>query len=142
MTQPTNRDTPSVPGAAKHLPAGASQHKTAGPYSPVLIVDARRLVIISGQAAINHEGEVVGDTIEEQGRLTLENCFAQLDTAGATPADVFKVNAYLTDLAEWPRFNAVYETMFPPPRPVRTAVQAGLLMTLKVEVELWAALPD
>jgi len=27
--------------------------------------------------------------------------------------------------------------MLPQPRPVRTAVETGLLMTLKVEVEMW-----
>ena len=123
---------------AKSLPAGATQHVTAGPYSPVLIVSPGQLVVISGQAAIDAGGKVVGETIEEQTRFTLENCRQQLATAGCTFADVFKVNAYLTDLAEWPRFNAVYREFMPEPRPVRTAVQTGLLMTLKVEIEMWA----
>ncbi len=122
----------------KRVPHGASQHKTAGPYSPVLEVEPGKLVVISGQAAIDPEGTVVGDTIEDQTRLTIENCFAQLATAGCSPADVFKVNIYMTDLAEWPRLNAVYREMMPDPRPVRTAVRAGLLLTLKVEIEMWA----
>jgi 2-iminobutanoate/2-iminopropanoate deaminase len=124
--------------SAKMVPPGASQHVTAGPYSPVLIVSPGQLVVISGQAAIDHAGNVVGETIEEQARLTLHNCRQQLATAGCTLADVFKVNVYLTDLAEWPRFNVVYREIMPEPRPVRTAVQAGLLMTLKVEIEMWA----
>ena len=122
---------------AKRLPEGASQHTTAGPYSPVLEINPGKLVVISGQAALDHHGHVIGETIEEQTRLTLENCFAQLASAGCTPADVFKVNIFMTDLAEWPRLNAVYQEMMPPPRPVRTAVQAGLLFTLKVEIEMW-----
>ncbi len=126
------------PSPAKMLPAGASQHTTAGPYSPVLIVSPGQLVVLSGQAAIDHDGKVIGETIEEQTRLTLENCRTQLATAGCTFQDVFKVNVYLTDLAEWPRFNTVYREFLPEPRPVRTAVQAGLLMNLKVEVEMWA----
>ena len=53
--------------------------------------------------------------------------------------DVFKVNVFLTDLAEWPRFNAVYARIMPKPLPVRTAVGVGLLETFKVEIEMWAA---
>ena len=126
---------------AKLLPRGASQHTTAGPYSPVLEVNPGKLVVISGQAALDHEGKVIGETIEEQTRLTLENCFAQLASAGCTPADVFKVNIFMTDLDEWPRLNAVYQEMMPIPRPVRTAVQTGLLFTLKVEIEMWGVRP-
>jgi 2-iminobutanoate/2-iminopropanoate deaminase len=126
---------------AKLLPQGAMQHATAGPYSPVLEVDARRIVVISGQVAVDLAGRVIGETIEEQTLATLENCIRQLGVANCTLADVFKANIYLTDLALWPRFNAVYEAMVPPPRPVRTAVQAGLLPGFIVEIEMWAAKP-
>ena len=40
----------------KTKPRDARQHVTAGPYSPVLEVDARRLVVISGQVAIGRSG--------------------------------------------------------------------------------------
>jgi len=123
---------------SKTLPKGARQHVTAGPYSPVLEVDARRLVVISGQVAVDLEGRVIGNAIEEQTRVTLENCAAQLATAGCSLSDVFKANIYLTDLGHWARFNAVYEEMMPAPLPVRTAVQAVLLPELLVEIEMWA----
>jgi 2-iminobutanoate/2-iminopropanoate deaminase len=122
----------------KARPKGARQHATAGPYSPVLEVDAARLVVISGQVAVDMSGAVVGATIEEQTRATLENCAGQLASAGCTLGDVFKVNIYLTDLGEWSRFNAVYEEMMPEPLPVRTAVQAVLLPGFRVEIEMWA----
>ena len=122
----------------KARPKGARQHATAGPYSPVLEVDATRLVVISGQVAVDMDGAVVGSTIEEQTRATLENCAAQLASADCTLGDVFKVNIYLTDLAQWARFNAVYEEMMAEPLPVRTAVQAVLLPGFLVEIEMWA----
>ena len=122
----------------KRRPAGARQHVTAGPYSPVLEVDARHLVVISGQVAVDLDGSVIGETIEDQTRVTLENCAAQLASAGCGLGDVFKVNIYLTDLAEWERFNLVYEAMMPAPLPVRTAVQAILLPGFRVEFEMWA----
>ncbi len=60
-------------------------------------------------------------------------------TAGCTFDNVFKVNVYLTDLSIWDRFNVVYRSMMPEPRPVRTAVGTKLLPGLLVEIEMWAA---
>ena len=108
-------------------PRGAKQHVTAGPYSPVLEIDARRLVVISGQVAIDIDGAVIGETIEEQTRATLANCATQLASADCTLGDAFKVNIYLADLGQWARFNAVYEEMMAEPLPVRTAVQLSLI---------------
>lgn len=122
----------------KRVPSGAVQHRTAGPYSPVIEIDARRLVVLSGQVAVDLDGRVVGDSIEEQTRSTLENCRRQLAAAGVGFADVFKVNVYLHDLADWSRFNDVYEEIIPRPLPVRTAVQAILLPRFRVEIEMWA----
>jgi 2-iminobutanoate/2-iminopropanoate deaminase len=126
---------------AKHLPLGATQHATAGPYSPVLEVQADRLVVISGQVALDPQGNVIGDDIEEQTRHTLANCQRQLKSAGCGFSDVFKVNVFLADVAEWARFNAVYAEAMPQPRPVRTTVGAVLLPGLRVEIEMWAAKP-
>lgn len=122
----------------KSRPRNARQHVTAGPYSPVLEVDARHLVVLSGQVAVDLEGHVIGATIEEQTTATLRNCAGQLATAGCTLADVFKVNIYLADLADWERFNSIYEDIMPGPLPVRTAVQAILLPGYLVEIEMWA----
>ena len=125
----------------KRVPAGAVQHRTAGPYSPVLEVAADRLVVLSGQVAVDLDGKLVGETIEEQAVAALDNCRRQLATAGCSFADVFKVNVYLADVAEWSRFNAVYEAHMPAPQPVRTGVQAVLLSGFRVEIEMWAVKP-
>lgn len=132
------KDSSSFDSPAISLPENAGQHKTAGPYSPVLIVDPGKLVVISGQAAIDKKGNVIGDTIEEQTAYTLDNCSIQLSSAGCSLDDVFKVNVYVTDLDMWPQFNTVYKQYFNDPKPVRTAIQTGLLMNLLVEIELWA----
>lgn len=122
----------------KRRPQGTRQHVTAGPYSPVLEIDAQRLVVISGQVAVDLEGRVVGTTIEEQTGATLGNCADCLASAGCTLGDVFKVNIYLADLGHWTRFNEIYEKAMPEPLPVRTAVQAILLPRYLVEIEMWA----
>ncbi len=125
----------------KRVPAGATQHSTAGPYSPVLEIQTDRLVVISGQVAVDPKGNILGDTIEDQTRATLANCSRLLATAGCTFADVFKVNAFMTDLNDWNRFNAVYMEIIPEPRPVRTTVGAKLLRSFLIEIEMWAAKP-
>ena len=80
--------------------------------------------------------------MEEQAEATLENCRRQLASAGCDFSDVFKVNVYLADVAEWARFNAVYAKTMPAPQPVRTAVQAVLLEGFRVEIEMWAVKRD
>ncbi|HRP54440.1 RidA family protein [Agriterribacter sp.] len=120
------------------LPSGAGQHQTAGPYSPVLEIDPGKLVVLSGQAAIDPNGNVVGNTIEEQAAYTMDNCLRQLISTGCGFNDVFKVNVYLKNLEDWPRFNEVYREYFTGTLPVRTALKAGLLMNLLIEIEMWA----
>jgi len=127
--------------SAIRVPENASQHKTSGPYSPVLIIEPGKLVVISGQAAIDMEGNFIGETIEEQAAYTLDNCRKQLAVAGCGMDKVFKVTVYLKDIADWGRFNKVYVKYFEDAiMPARTAIQAGLLGTLLVEVECWAVL--
>lgn len=130
----------AIPATAPaiQVPA-ASQHDTAGPYSPVLEVTSSKLVVISGQVGVGRDGKLVDADFAGQARATLANCAAQLAAAGCTLADVFKVNCYVTDLADWPAFNAIYREIMPAPLPVRTTVQAGLLEDFRIEIEMWAA---
>jgi 2-iminobutanoate/2-iminopropanoate deaminase len=82
--------------------------------------------------ALDLEGNIVGDTIEDQTRQTLANCRRLLESAGCTLEDVFKVNAFMTDINDWNLFNAVYIEMMPEPRPVRTTVGVKLLRTFSL----------
>ncbi|WP_067515695.1 RidA family protein [Endozoicomonas ascidiicola] len=126
----------------KRVPQGAVQHKTAGPYSPVLEVMPGTTVLLSGQAPLDMEGNTIGETIEEQTRITIEHCIRLLDNAGCTLENVIEVNVYLTDLSEWPRFNEVYKEYFKEPYPARTAVGVQLLNNFKVEITMRAMKPQ
>ena len=129
-------------GAPPIFVAAEKQHRTAGPYSPAIGVRAGSdIVILSGQAPLNDDGDVVGDTIDEQARVTLENCKMQLSAAGLTFGDVFKATVYLTDLGNWGAFNKVYKQYMCDPYPARTAIETGLLPGMLVEIEMWAAKP-
>ncbi|HEX9294597.1 MAG TPA: Rid family detoxifying hydrolase [Polyangiaceae bacterium] len=110
-----------------------------GPYS-----QGRKgggLVFVAGQGPFDATGKMLGSTIEEQTRATLENVKAIVEAAGATLADVVKVNVYLSDLAHFAAMNEVYASFFAEPYPARTTVQAGLLGFL-VEIDAIAALPE
>ncbi len=54
-----------------------------------------RLVVTSGQLALTGDG-TVPDGAEAQARLCLANCTAILREAGMGPADVIRINAYVT----------------------------------------------
>jgi 2-iminobutanoate/2-iminopropanoate deaminase len=109
-----------------------------GPYS-----QGRRaggFLFVAGQVPFDVQGNLVGPGIAEQTRAALQNVKAIVEAAGATLADVVKVNVYLTDLGNFAAMNEVYRTFFSEPFPARTTVQAGLLGFL-VEIDAVAALP-
>ena len=121
------------------MPERASQHITAGPYSPVLEIACSKLVVISGATSTDMSGKVLGDDVPSQTRYTLENCKKQLASAGCTFEDVIKTNVYITDLDHWDEMNKVYSEMMPKPFPARTCVGTKLLPHLLIEIEMWAA---
>ena len=120
------------------IPPSASQHTTAGPYSPVVCVRPGGIAALSGQGPLAANGEVVGATIQEQTVAALENCRRLLAAAGASWNQVFKVNAYLRDMSDWEAFNSVYRRYFEPPYPARTTVQAVLWGGIRVEIDMLA----
>jgi len=98
------------------LPGGAySQGLRAGDF-----------VFVAGQGPRNPKTGETGTTIEEQTAQVLENIKAILEAAGASMADVVKVTAHLSDLSHFDRYNKVYSSYFPDPKPVRTTVGSDL----------------
>ena len=109
-----------------------------GAYSQAL--RAGDFLFVSGQGPLDPvTGKVVGETIEEQTTRTIENLKAILEAGGATLADVVKVSAHLTDLANFEKYNKVYASYFPDPKPVRTTVGSQLL-GIMVEIDAIAYL--
>lgn len=110
--------------------AGASP---VGAYSQGL--RAGDFIFVSGQGPLDPAtGQIVGETVEEQTTRVLENIKAILEAGGASMADVVKVSAHLSDLALFERYNRVYATYFPDPKPTRTTVGSQLLGIL-VEID-------
>ena len=107
----------------------------AGPYSHAVV--ANGFVYVSGQGPVNPETGSTPDGFEDQVRQTFENLRTILEAAGSGLDGVVKVNAYLTDLTRFGRFNEVYREFFAHDPPARTTVGADLLGIL-VEVDCGA----
>ena len=104
-----------------------------GAYSQGL--RAGDFVFVSGQGPLDPvTGRIIGENIEEQTERVLENIKAILEAGGATMADVVKVSAHLSDLALFERYNKVYGSYFPDPKPTRTTV-GSQLMGILVEID-------
>lgn len=113
--------------------------KGDGPYAQAIV--SRGLVYVSGQGPLDRDGRIVGNTIEEQAKLTLDNVRLILQAAGCSMDNVTKVNVILADMADFERFNAVYRGYFASPYPARTCF-GGQLDGILVEIDVVAALPE
>ena len=112
----------------------------AGPYSQGMRVG--NLVFTAGMGPLDPEtGKVVGDTIEEQTELTIDNLSAVLEAAGTSLDHAVKATVHLQDLGDFAAFNRVYERRFSDPKPVRTTVGSDLL-GIMVEIDLIVVIPS
>jgi 2-iminobutanoate/2-iminopropanoate deaminase len=106
-----------------------------GPYSQA--VKTGGLIFCSGQIPLNPAtGQLIEGDIEAATRQVFGNIEAVLGAAGATLADIVKVTVFLTDLAEFGRMNAVYQSLMGDHKPARSTVQvAALPRGVKIEIE-------
>ena len=113
-----------------------------GPYSQG-IVTSGRMLFVAGQTPKDPATGTMPTDFRSQAELCLRNVKAIVEAAGATLADVVKVNAYLADLANFGAFNEVYATFFGAPYPARTTVGAVLPGgAVQVEIDVIVALPS
>jgi len=106
-----------------------------GPYSQA--IRAGDWVFLSGQGPLDPATkQIVGTTIQEQTRRTLDNLKAIVEAAGATMDDTVKSTVHLLDIADFDAFNDVYVTYFGDPKPARTTVQSVLWGGILVEIDL------
>jgi 2-iminobutanoate/2-iminopropanoate deaminase len=110
----------------------------SGPYSPGIIAEGR-FVYVSGQGPIR-DGVVIGESVGEQTKITLDNLAAVLAEADAGLADVVRCGVFLADMTDFDAMNRVYADVFPRPLPARTTVGAALAGIL-VEIDCVAVLP-
>ncbi|MEI5521244.1 RidA family protein [Streptomyces brasiliscabiei] len=70
-------------------------------FSHAVVATGTRVVFLAGQTALDADGKVVGETLEEQFERALGNLLTALKAAGGTPADLARVTVYATDVADY-----------------------------------------
>jgi len=100
------------------------------------------IVYVAGQLPIVPSApETRLASFEEQARRVLDNVIAILEAAGSGADLVLKSTVYITDVAHWPAFNAIYAERFGAHMPARTVVPvAALHYGYLVEMDAIAAL--
>ena len=116
----TNPDTMAAPG---------------GHYSHA--VKANGFVFVACQLPIARDGTKLMDApFEQQAQQTLDNIAAALTAAGSAIDRLVQMRVYVTDIASWPAFNAIYATWVGSSRPARAVVPVPQLhYGFKIEVE-------
>ena len=82
-----------------------------GPYSQAIEVNG--MLYLSGQIAIDPSvGKIVATDIEGQAEQCCKNVEAVLAAAGVDMSSVVKTTCFLANIADFKKFNAIYEKHF------------------------------
>ena len=109
--------------------------KPVGPYSQAIIEGD--FIFVAGQGPIDpRTGTRETGNVRAETTRVFENLKGILEAAGSSLEQVVKCNVYLRDINDFAAMNEVYKTVFQPPFPARTTIQAGALPRgFAVEIE-------
>lgn len=118
----------------------------AAAYSNLAEIDlgGTKLLILAGQAALDHEGELVGrDDMRAQTKRIFEAIGALLADRGATFAHVVNIRTYLTDMTRLREYGEVRVSYLGDNRPTSTTVEVSNLFRAGalLEVDITAVVP-
>ncbi len=128
--------TPIVP-AGQWIPPGISQ---------AMLIKGENLLVLSGLASSNSDGEIVGSDLESQLLQTFENMAATLKAAGTDFHSVTRLTYYVVNyqLSHLQVIRAVrdrFVNLEKPPASTLIGVAALALPSLLVEVDAIAVVP-
>ena len=117
------------------------------PGEPFRIAQGYRvgdLVIVSGQAAIDEQGQLVGvGDFDAQAEQAFASLRRTLEAAGSSLDKIVKVTIYLTDMSNFPKIVELRGRHFTEPWPADTIVGVTALALPELEIEIEAiALAD
>lgn len=97
------------------------------------------LVFVSGQAAIDEVGQIVGvGDFDAQAEQTFRNLSRVLEAGGSSLSRVVKVTIFLTDMSNFGKIVELRGTWFTPPYPADTIVEVSSLALPELELEIEA----
>ncbi len=112
------------------------------PYEPFRLSQGFRvgdLLLISGQAAIDENGALVGvGDFDAQAEQVFRNLQRVLEAGGSSLDRVVKVTIFLTDMGNFPKIVELRGKWFTPPYPADTIVEVTSLALPELEIEIEA----
>jgi len=114
-------------------PRGENTPVSHLPFSPAVRVG--NLIFVSGQAAVDRQGNIVDGDFESQFRRSLDNLRQVLEDAGSCLRQVIQTRNYVRDPKDLPLYNQLYREYFQAPFPARTTITSCLPETLDFEIE-------
>lgn len=110
------------------------------PFAPFCLSQGFKLgdmIFLSGQAALDLEGNIIGaGDFDAQAEQVFRNIAQLLAKAGASLADVIKVTIYLTDMSNFPKVVALRQKWFTKPYPADTIVEVRALALPDLMIEI------
>jgi 2-iminobutanoate/2-iminopropanoate deaminase len=112
------------------------------PYEPYRISQGMRvgdLLFVSGQAAIDERGQVVGvGDFDAQAERAFKNLEQVLEAGGSSLRHVAKVTIFLTDMSNFAKIVELRGKWFSEPYPADSIIQVTALALPELEVEIEA----
>jgi 2-iminobutanoate/2-iminopropanoate deaminase len=112
------------------------------PYAPFRLAQGYRvgeLLFISGQAAIDGNGQLVGiGDFDAQAKQAFENLDRVLHAGGSSLKNVIKVTIFLTDMGYFDRIVELRGQWFTAPYPADTIVEVSSLYSPDAMIEIEA----
>lgn len=105
-------------------------------------VRAGGFLFLSGQLAMDTNGNILEGDVVVQTRAVLQRVAATLQECGASMADVVRTTVWLGNLDDFAAFNEEYRRHFTAGLPARSTVEARLYRNAAVEIEVQALAPE
>jgi 2-iminobutanoate/2-iminopropanoate deaminase len=115
--------------------------KPKGPYTPAILAQGPTLYVSAQGPFDPATGQIEAKTFRDQAKQVFDNVTVLLEEAGATWADVVKVQVFLADFADFAVMNEVYSQYVSDPYPARTTVHSKIGQS-DIAVDAIAVLPD
>jgi enamine deaminase RidA (YjgF/YER057c/UK114 family) len=109
-------------------------------FAHAVVTQARRVVFLAGQTALDGEGHIVGDGIVGQFERALRNVLTALTAAGGSAGDLVSMTVYIVDMdgyrAKSREIGAVWRTLVGTEYPAMAAIGVHRLWDVEALVEL------
>jgi len=115
-------------------------------YSQIVDVQARRIIFIAGQTALDRDGKLVGrNDFAAQADQVFRNLETALRAVGCTASNLVKLTVFLRDMSHLTTYrearNRFFTTVTPPAAPAITLIEVSKLYgpDFLIEIEAIAA---